>query len=106
MRYIHHIFISLALSVPQISSAAQTPRNLSDLLDLIMGLMELAVLIIFSLTFFFFMWGIVKGWIIHGAEASGQEEGRKVLTAGIIGLVVMFSVWGLVGLIKGSLFGW
>ena len=100
------MYSALLLIIPSIGHAADAPRNLNEMIDLFMGMIELIILLIFTLTFFVFMWGIVKGWIFHGAEASGQEEGNKVLVAGLIGMVVMFSVWGLVGLIKTSLFGW
>lgn len=48
-----------------------------------------------------FIIGIVK-YIAGGDEVAKREEGRKFMIYGIIALFVMVSVWGLVGIIKGT----
>lgn len=42
-----------------------------------------------------FLWGIVKFLTAAGDEAK-LKEGKKLMTWGILGLVVMLSVWGIV----------
>ncbi len=49
-----------------------------------------------------FVWGIVKSFFLGGDK--GREEGRMLILYGIIGFVVILSVWGLVALL-GNTFG-
>jgi len=47
----------------------------------------------------YFIWNVVK-YIKKGAGANEKSEAVKGMTAGIIGLAVIVSVWGLVGLLQ------
>jgi len=47
-----------------------------------------------------FFWGIVK--FIQASGAEGKGDAVKAMTNGIIGLVVMLSVWGIVNLVGNS----
>lgn len=54
---------------------------------------------IITLAFLIFIWGAYKYFIL-GAENEGQRaDGRKFLMWSLIGFVVIFSLWGLVGLV-------
>ena len=58
--------------------------------------------LIFTLAFIFFLINLVRFFFIEsGAEAG--EKGRKTLIYGLIGLAVLFSVWGLVNLLLNTL---
>jgi len=48
-----------------------------------------------------FFWGIVR--YIFGASGEGHGDAIKLISAGIIGLVVMLAVWGIVALVTNSL---
>ena len=48
-----------------------------------------------------FIIGILK-YIAGADEAAKREEGRKFMIYGIVALFVMVSIWGLVGIIKGT----
>jgi FtsH-binding integral membrane protein len=52
----------------------------------------------FSAAFLVFIFGIVK-YIFKGDSPDGRATGSKFMIAGLIGLFVMFSVWGLVALL-------
>jgi len=56
-------------------------------------LVALAVLALF--------WGIVK--YIWGSGAEGKADGVKIITAGVIGLVVMLSIWGIIAIVGNTL---
>ena len=71
--------------------------------DFISLLNTVVVPIIFALAFAAFIWGIVNFFFLHGNDEKKREEGRAFFIWGIIGMVVLFSVWGLVNLVLSTL---
>lgn len=70
----------------------------------IIGVMNTVVVpIIIALAFLMFVWGIVKYFFIHGGEEKSREEGRDFILWGLIGMVVLFSVWGFVNILLSTL---
>lgn len=65
---------------------------------------NVVVPVIFAFAFAAFIWGIVHYFFLHGEEETKREEGRKFILWGILGMIVLFSVWGLVGIVL-STFG-
>ncbi|HUY05265.1 MAG TPA: hypothetical protein VMV62_00915 [Candidatus Paceibacterota bacterium] len=59
--------------------------------------------IIFTLAFAAFIWGIVNYFFLHGGEETKREEGKEFILWSIIGIVVLFSVWGFVNLLLSTL---
>lgn len=59
--------------------------------------------VIFALAFAAFIWGLVKHFFIHGSEEKSREDGRSFILWGLIGMVVLFSVWGFVNLMLSTL---
>ena len=56
-----------------------------------------------AIAFIVFLWGIFK-YFIWGAENDTEKaEGRKFAMWGIIGFVIILSVWGLVNIVTGAL---
>ena len=60
---------------------------------------------VFALTFIYVIWGLTNAWIIKGGTEDGVKEGNQVAFNGIIGLVVMASIWGIVALLREGVFG-
>ena len=64
---------------------------------------------IFALAFLVFVWGVVKHFFLNPSgkdsfgERGGYGEGRQFVLWGILGLVVLFSVWGLVNMLLSTL---
>lgn len=70
----------------------------------IVGLLNSVIVpIIFAFAFASFLWGVVNYFFLHGSEESKREEGRKFIFWGIIGMVVLFGVWGFVSLMLSTL---
>ena len=62
--------------------------------------------LLFSLALLYFMYGIFKFIKSSGAgDEKGRDEGKKAMVAGVIGLAVMVSVWGLVAMVAGTIGG-
>jgi hypothetical protein len=59
----------------------------------------IVVPVIFALAFLVFVWGVVNYFFLNSGDEKKREDGRQFMLWGIIGLVVLFSVWGLVNLL-------
>lgn len=59
---------------------------------------------IFALAFLVFIYGVVKYFFINNDGDEGKiAEGRKFVSWGIIGMAILFSVWGFVNLLLSTL---
>lgn len=59
--------------------------------------------IIFAFAFAAFIWGVVKFFFLNGGSEEGRAEGRQFVLWGILGMVVLLSVWGLVRMLLSTL---
>ncbi len=55
--------------------------------------------VLIAIAFLVFIWGIFKAFIMNAASESEKMEGRKFAMWGIIGFVIIFSVWGIVRIV-------
>ncbi len=70
----------------------------------IVGLLNIVVVpVIFALAFLVFVWGVVNYYFFHANDEKKREEGRAFVLWGLLGMVVLFSVWGLVKLVLSTL---
>jgi hypothetical protein len=75
----------------------------ASLVTSISGIVDNAVIpLLFALAFLFFLINIVRYFFIQGGE-EGQTKGRQAVLYGLIGLVVLFSIWGIVNLLLTTL---
>lgn len=101
-----YAFVTVATSPFVALGATVAPaQDFKGLVDIFINLIDILVVLVFTLTFLVFMWGIIKGWIIGGGDTEGVENGKKILLTGVIALVIMSSVWGILHLLRSSLFG-
>ncbi len=57
--------------------------------------------VVLAAGFFLFIWGLVKFlWDIE--EGSGQTEGKQHMFWGVMGMLIMVSIWGIIGLMLGT----
>ncbi len=60
-----------------------------------------AILIVFAAGFFLFVWGLVE--FLWNLNAGGEnEEGKKHMLWGIVGMFVMVSVYGILSLLDNT----
>lgn len=95
------LFFVLA-SVPILASAQNTvcPQTITNIGGFICKLNEILSAIVpflISLGVVYFVWGVVQYFINDSEEA--KKKGKDRMIYGIIGLVVIVSVWGLVGIV-------
>ena len=70
---------------------------------LIGAMNTIVVPVIFALAFLVFVFGVVKHYFLNGDDEGSRESGRQFIFWGILGMVVLFSVWGLVNILLSTL---
>jgi len=86
------------------SSGGINPSYLQGYSTSIIGIINgMLVPVIFAIAFITFLWGVYK-YLILGADSDTERAtGRQFILWGIIGFVVIVSVWALVNLVSGTL---
>jgi hypothetical protein len=75
-----------------------TPRTFGDFVSLIAYYINLIVPVLIGLAVLGLFWGIFRyAFFSQGGE--GIEDAKKIILYGIIGLVVMVSLWGILRLL-------
>jgi hypothetical protein len=70
----------------------------------IIGIMNVVIApVILALAFLAFVWGVLKYFVFHGGEDKQREEGRQFVLWGLLGMVLLFAVWGVVNLLLSTL---
>ncbi len=70
-----------------------------------MGLLGYAVQLILALSLISFLYGIFRLVFLDASNEAERNKARKFMLWGICALFVMVSVWGLVNILKSSVFG-
>jgi hypothetical protein len=82
-----------------------TPTTFKGLVGAIIDMINILIPVLFGLLFLYIMWKIVDAWIINAGNEQKREEGKQMAVVAVIVFVVMVSAWGIVALIKQSVFG-
>lgn len=91
-------YSTLLISFVPLIAAAQTSSGVTDILDRFSGLINGIIGILFAIGLLVFIWGVVR-FVASAGDEKARTEGKNFMTWGIVGLVIMASVWGLVGAI-------
>ena len=65
-----------------------------DILDPVIGVLIAVAVVLF-------LYGVIK-YIVSGDDETKRKEAKNYIIYGIVGLFVMVSVWGLVGILTGT----
>jgi hypothetical protein len=82
-----------------------TPTTFGELVNQILGLINIIIPLIFSVIFLFLVWKIFDAWVINGGDEQKRDEGKKYATAAVLVVVLMVSAWGIVYMLRRSIFG-
>ena len=99
MRYFFAVAGILAAPI----AACAAPRTFSELTDLAVNLINGGIGVALILGIVIFFYGMVSNF--HESKDSFSEKFRNQIVWGIIALFVMFSVWGILALLRNTLFG-
>lgn len=97
--------IVLGLS-PALVSAQGYFGQIDDFFLRVQGFIgDILIPLIFAAALLMFIYGMFKFFILGGHNKESQEEGKQLILWAVIGLVLMVSIWGIVNIIAGGLFG-
>lgn len=71
-----------------------------SIINIINGIL---VPVLMAIAFIVFLWGVFKYFIYGASNESDKAEGRKFAMWGIIGFVIILSVWGIVSIVTDAL---
>lgn len=75
---------------------------LNNFLDkVVVQIINPIILLLAAAAFVVFLWGVFE-FIVHAADASKREEGRRAIMWGLIGLVIIFGAYGIINLALGT----
>jgi hypothetical protein len=81
------------------------PTTFTGLVDHLLGLMNMIIPAIFAVVFLFVTWKVFDAWVINGGDESKREEGKQYATVAVLVVVLMLIAWGVVALLRETLFG-
>lgn len=95
-------FKALAFGFAAMPFLASAQTTFTTILSTIGGLINQIIPILIAGALAYFIYGVIK--FVISTDADDKEAARKVVVQGVIGLFVIVSVWGLVGVVQ-STFG-
>ena len=95
-----HLLKSTALLAVLAPFAASAQTDFSSILGVIGGLVNTIIPILIAAAIAYFIYGVVR--FVIASDADDKGKARSIVIQGIIGLFVIVSVWGLVGVIQNS----
>lgn len=91
-----------AFALPFVSFAQQI-RDITGVGNFIISTInDVLVPVLFAVAFIVFVWGAFSTFILGANSEETKEKGKNLMLYGLIGFFVMVSVWGLVGILTGS----
>lgn len=109
MKKISKLASSLALTASivaplLVSAEGINEKPLQGYSDSIIGIINSALVpLLIAVAFIVFLFGVYKYFIAGADKDTEREEGRKFALSGIIGFVIILSVWGLVAIVRNTL---
>jgi len=75
--------------------------KLGGIILTVLDLLGLVSLIVGALALIWFFWGIIQ-YVLKADNEDAQKQARGYMIYAVIGMFVMFSIWGLVNLIRNT----
>lgn len=63
---------------------------------------DVLVPVLFAIAFIMFLIGVARAYIFSGGDAKAAAQGHKLVLWGIVGFVLMVSLWGIVNLVSAT----
>lgn len=90
--------------LPLVASAEFFGGKIKEfVVDFIAFINGTAAPLIIALAFLFFIWGVFRYFIFGGADEESREKGKSAMIWGIVGFVLIVSLWGLINVIASGL---
>jgi ABC-type proline/glycine betaine transport system permease subunit len=97
--------LGASLAAPLLAFAAGIDKTeVQDYADSIIDIINNALVpALMAVAFIVFLFGVYKYFIASAEKDTEREEGRKYVLWGVIGFVIILSVWGLVAIVRNTL---
>jgi hypothetical protein len=82
-----------------------TPTTFAELVYMSGDILNLAIRFMMAGVFVFVVWKIIDAWVINAGDEKKREEGKQTAIVSVFVMVILAIVWGLVSLLKQSVFG-
>ncbi len=92
-------------SIAPRSNLGKPQLSLPGIVLWFVGLLNYVVVLILTASLVVFLYGIFKLSFVDGTNPEAMAKSRKFMLWGIVSLFVMVSVWGLVNILKSTVFG-
>ncbi len=98
------ITFGIFLLLPLVSFA-QTPTDFAGVAVLVVDFVNLLIPALFAILFVYIMWKVIDAWILNAGDEKKRAEGRQFAVIAVLVFVLMFSVWGIIRMLRISFFG-
>jgi hypothetical protein len=82
-----------------------TPTTFSELVGLVLLFINYLIPFLFAVVFVIVVWKLFRLWVLEAADPAAQAEGRTLALVAVIVFVLMISSWGIVILVRNTIFG-
>ncbi|MEK7134386.1 MAG: hypothetical protein AAB805_00910 [Patescibacteria group bacterium] len=97
------LFFSLFVNIAE-AAAYLRPTSISDVANTVVQIANSATKLFFAAAVVGFMWGAMR-LALSGGNADQLDAGKTIVRYGIIALFIAASLWGIVRVVQGTLFG-
>ena len=88
------------------SFTSTTDMTFADLVSFFLELIyDTLIPFIIGIIFIYVAWKLIDTFVINVADEGARTAGKRTLTAALIALVVVLSIWGILALLINSVFG-
>jgi hypothetical protein len=82
-----------------------TPTTYQGLVQWFLDFINVLIPGLFAFLFAYFLWRLIDAWIINADDERKRAEGKRFAFIAILMFVLMSSTWGLITIIRVSVFG-
>ncbi|HEY9586252.1 MAG TPA: hypothetical protein VJJ27_01240 [Candidatus Paceibacterota bacterium] len=98
------LFLFFGALSPALVFAVETPQDFKGFLGLFIGIIQLLIPVIGAISLWMFFKGLIV-FIKRSGNENEYKEGRQLMIWGVIILFVMVSVYAILNIFYGSVFG-
>lgn len=77
--------------------------TLAGFINNLIGIVNSLLPILGGLAVVFFFWGLIR-YIYNSGDAGGRSEGRDAIIWGLVGLFIIFTLWGILTFLQETFF--
>ncbi len=82
-----------------------TPTTFGGLVDFILGIINMIIPAFLGIIFLVLVWKIFDAWVINAADEKKREEGKRIALVATLVFVLIIITWGVVAMLRQSVFG-